>query len=427
MKKLSFLRKKHHRFVYRNYSYWLRANNLKIIFDFLIEPNIRFKPEITVKNVPKSRLKKIGNRTLSNFVFHLGLIEIPSYWKATCSPEIVIEAGHLNREQINWWKDLIINGMSQFFYENKIDWRSRNFLEIKCQRSRSRLGQFKCPKFHLDHRYLVPMGGGKDSIVTLEKLREKKKKINCFVVNPAGAVKDVLRMAKVKSPIIVERKIDPKLLELNEKGYLNGHTPFTAVLSFLSVFCAALFGYKNIVFSNEKSANEGNVRYLGKIINHQYSKSSDFEKKFKNYCKKYLLKNINYFSFLRKYTELEIAELFSKYPKYFPFFLSCNEAYKTGSGRKKPTKKWCGRCAKCLFVYTILYPFLEKKQLTKIFGKDLFEDKKLLPIMKSLIGRGSGKPFECVGTYKESQKALKLSFKKARKSRKIPYLLKKTL
>ena len=149
---------------------------------------------------------------------------------------------------------------------------------------------------------------------------------------------------------------------------------------------------------------------------------------------------INYFSFLRQYTELEIARMFSRYPKYFPFFLSCNEAYKTDSGRKKPKKKWCGKCPKCLFVYAVLYPYLDKKQLLKIFGKDLFEDKKLLPVMKSLIGEArlrpstmlgttarqrSHKPFECVGTKKESRMAFNLSLKKAKKLGKIPYLLKK--
>ncbi|GAI57675.1 unnamed protein product, partial [marine sediment metagenome] len=85
----------------------------------------------------------------------------------------------------------------------------------------------------------------------------------------------------------------------------------------------------------------------------------------------------------------------------------------------------CGNCPKCLFIYVALYPFLEKKQLLKIFGKDLFENKKLLGTMKALIGEGKFKPFECVGTYKESRTAFNLSLKKAKRIEKIPYLLKK--
>jgi len=234
-------------------------------------------------------------------------------------------------------------------------------------------------------------------------------------------MRKIVRVAGIKDLIIVKREVDPALLKLNKKGYLNGHTPFTALLSFLSVLCAVLFDYKNIVFSNEKSADEGNVKYLGKMINHQWAKSSEFEKMFKKYCKKFLVKNINYFSYLRKYGELEISKMFIKYPKYFSVFSSCNAGMKIGA---KPIR-WCGNCAKCLFVYATFYPFLGKKELLKIFGRDIFENRKLLPVMKNLIGWGRVKPFECVGTRKESKLAFSLCLKRAKKTGKIPYLLMK--
>ncbi|MFH1820386.1 MAG: hypothetical protein ABH805_00465 [Candidatus Nealsonbacteria bacterium] len=415
MKKADLLREKHPALVYRNYSYKLKGNNLKIAFSFLIEPDIRFKPELTIKNVKQSALDKIGERALNNFVFHLGLIEMLSYWKATCSPEIIIRAGYLDKEQTLFWHGLMINGLGQFFYENRIDWRKKDFLKITSNPGLD-VKPLALAKINLKERYLVPVSGGKDSIVTLEKL--KKKEINAFLVNPSKATKDVLKIAGIKNPVVIERKIDPNLLRLNQKGYLNGHTPFTALLSFLAVFCSALFDYKHIAFSNEKSADEGNVRYLGKIINHQYSKSSDFERKFKSYLKKYLLLNVSYSSYLRKYSEFEIAKMFTKYPKYFKAFSSCNVGQKTG-------ERWCNQCPKCLFVYLSLYPYLKEKEMQNIFKKDLFNDKKLLPLLKSLMGQGKEKPFECVGTYQESKLALKMSFKKAEKLKHVPYLLAK--
>jgi len=440
--KTQSLRRKYPRFVYEKYSYRISGHKLEIFFNFVIEPDISFKPKITIKNVNKKILDRVGERVLKNLIFHLGLIEIPSYWKATCSPEIEIQAGPLsmkasplfssstnfrlvsiNKEQTKWWKDLIMKGMGQFFYENKINFKKPNFLRISSPNPRGKNLTIVRFSPRPKKRFLVPTHEGKDSIVTLEKLKAQKKEINAFVVNPTKAAMNVLKVGGIKKPIIVERKIDPVLLKLNRKGFLNGHTPFTAVLSFLSVICAVLFNYREIAFSNEKSADEGNLKYLGKMINHQWSKSSDFERKFRFYSKKYLAKNIHYFSFLRNYTELEIAEMFSKYPKYFPVFLSCNEAYKTASGTKKPTRKWCCQCPKCLFVFAILYPFLEEKKLVKIFGKNLFKDKKLLPLMKSLMGQGGPKPFECVGTKKESRLAFKLSLEKAKKSGRIPYLL----
>ena len=120
------------------------------------------------------------------------------------------------------------------------------------------------------------MGEGKDSIVSLEILK-KYNNFNCFIVNPKKNHLKILKTCKINNPIIVERKIDPLLLKLNQKGFLNGHTPITAVISNLAVFCSFLFGFNNVVMSCERSANQGNTKYLGKTINHQWSKSFEFE------------------------------------------------------------------------------------------------------------------------------------------------------
>ncbi|MFH1180926.1 MAG: hypothetical protein V1705_00775 [bacterium] len=423
MKDLEFLRKRYLKFVYENYSYKISKNNLEIIFSFKVEPDIEFTPKIVIENIPDNWRSDL--QLLDNLIFHLGLIEIPSYWKAACSPIIEIRAGFLSSEQIIWWKKIFIDGMGQFYYENKINWRKPNFLTIKNPlRSDLDGGRSDLLISKLKDRYLVPFAGGRDSIITLEGLKKLKKDIILFTVNPIKKIQEVVRVSGIKKQIIVRRFIDKKLLDLNKKGYLNGHTPFTALLSFISVLCAALFDYKNVAFSNEKSANEGNAKYFGKIINHQWAKSLTFEKMLKEYCGKYLAKNINYFSYLRKYGELEISKMLTKYHKYFPVFSSCNAGMKIGDkGQLAAKKKWCGNCPKCLFVYMTLYPFLEKKQLLKIFDQDIFENKKLLPTMKGLLGQGSIKPFECVGTKAESRQAFKLCQEKAKKSGRIPYLL----
>jgi len=412
MQNAKLLRKKWPRFIYQDYFYKLEGKKLEIFFLFKIEPDINFKPEVVIENVDEARIKKAGDKALNNLVFNLGLMEIPSYWKATCSPVIEIKAGSLNSEQIKWWKDLIMRGMGQFFYENQINFRKPNFLTIKSVMKK------KPPNptaimLRRNGKVLVPVGGGKDSVVTLEVLKKAQKKINCFSLNPTEAAQKIMKTTGCQKPIIVRRKVDKKLLELNRRGFLNGHTPFSAYLAFLSVLVATILGQKYIAFSNERSSNEGNVKYLGRIINHQWSKSFDFEKKFRKYSKKYLVKNIEYFSFLRPLYEIQIVKLFSRYQKYFPIFLSCNEAYKTASDTKKPTKKWCGQCPKCLFIFACLFSFIQEKDLLKIFGKNLFEDKKLLPIMQELVGERRFKPFECVGTQKESLVAFYLSWRKA--------------
>jgi hypothetical protein len=423
MEKVDILRKKYPRFIYKDYYWEVSRKDLKISFDFIISPDdstnspqaIKFNPKIVLRNIDEKRIKRVGERILNNFVFNLGLVELLSYWKATCSPEIVVGAGYLNEEQIKWWKDLINRGMSQFFYENRIDFTRSHFFKIIPQKSI----RFQKYEKKLASEIMIPLGGGKDSIVTLEIL---KKNAVCFSLNPTDTVKQIIKISGCRNPIFVERRIDEKLLELNRKGFLNGHTPFSAYLAFLSSLLAVIFDTKYIAFANERSSNEGNVKYLGKIINHQYSKSFDFEQKFRKYSKKYLAKDLEYFSFLRPLYEIQIARLFSKYPKYFDIFLSCNEALKTYSGSKKPTGRWCGKCPKCLFVFMILYSFIKRDKLVKIFSQNLFEKKELVPLILELIGERKFKPFECVGTRKESLIALYLGWKKEKA--KPPFLLK---
>jgi len=398
MKVKTNLARKYPRFIYQSYSLKYSKDKLTVFFAFKIEPNIVFKPKIVFSNLSK-HFKKIDIAVLNNLAFHLGMAEIPTYWKATCSPEIVIEAGKLEREEINFWKDLLIHGLGEFYYVNKIDFTKKNFIKITNTVSSSLPQSIYGKK--LTNRTLVPVGGGKDSIVTLEEIKVKDKNYNCFLLNPTKAALRVVKTAGCKNPIIVERQIDKKLLELNRQGYLNGHTPFSSYLAFLSVTASILYDYKNIALSNEKSANEGNVLFHGKVVNHQYSKSYRFEKLFNEYSRKYLAKHVNYYSYLRPFDELQIAERFSKYPQYFKVFRSCNVGSKKGI--------WCNNCSKCLFAYTMLSPFLDREELLEIFGEDLLKKPSLKKTMDELLGISGHKPFDCVGTSEEVRKALNMT------------------
>ena len=423
MKKVEFFRKKYPKFIFRSFDWKINPKGLEIFFNFEIFPDIKFRPKVLIEKITKKEIERVGEGPLNNFVFHLGLIETLSYWKATCSPEIEILAGNLKKEQIKWWKNLILKGMGQFFFENKIDFRGK-FVQIKTKKEKDSVLFSLFEKNLDDSRVLVPIGGGKDSIVTLEYLKKLKKNLVLFCLNPEFHQKKILKISGAKESVFVKRKIDKKLFKLNQQGFLNGHTPFTAYLSFLSALVAVLKNCKFIAFSNEKSSNEGNVKYLGRIINHQYSKSKDFEKRFREYSKKYLAKDLEYFSLLRNFYEIEISAIFSQFPQYFGAFLSCNVAFQTRSGTKKPIKKWCGKCPKCLFVFASLYPFVGEKVI-EIFKKNLFEEKSLLPTMLQLIGEKKFKPFECVGTKKESQLAFYLSTANYKKTgaKKLPFLL----
>jgi len=397
--KFEKLRKKYPKFIYKDFSVKQEEQDLLLFFNFKIPPDITFNPKLTIPNGAN-----FNSDQIEDLVFNLGLVEMISYWKTTCSPLIKIKAGKLNREQIKWWENLILKGLGEFFYKNRIDFNQKDFLRIESKGKKYKKNNRKLN----GKRILVPIGGGKDSIVTLEQMRKTNKDLVCFALNPNQNIKKVISKAGTKA-LFVKREINPKLIELNKKGFLNGHTPFSAYLAFLTSLVCTIFDIKYAAFSNERSANFGNTKYLGEEINHQYSKSYEFEKKFRNYNKKYLNQNFQYFSYLRPLNELQIGRRFSNFDEYFDSFISCNEAFKDNS---LTGGEWCGSCSKCLFTYLMLFPFLEKEEIEKIFKKDLFKDEDLIPLLDSMVNEKKVKPFECIGTKKEVKAALSLAIDK---------------
>lgn len=408
--KFNEFRQKYPNFIYKNFNTEIIDNELRITFNFEIPNLTEFNP-VTI--IPlNGHSVDLNNQFLNYLIFNLGLVELISYYKCTCSPNIIIEAGYIDQEQINWFKKLYYYGLGEFMYLNKIDIEQDNLFNIKCTTKK-----IEIPKIEYNGiGNLIPIGGGKDSTVSLELLSELKDLNHCFIINPKPVTLDCAQVAGYSQDKIVrvKRTIDKNLIELNNQGYLNGHTPFSAMVAFTSYITAYIYNKKYITLSNEASANESTV--LGTKINHQYSKTYEFENDFNNYTKKYFGININYFSLLRPLTEYQIAMLFSNYKKYHQIFKSCNV------GSKGETWKWCCNCAKCLFVYTILSPYLYKDELINIFGEDMFENKSLLNIFKELLGYSETKPFECVGTYEEVRYATSLTIKKL-EGNELPYLL----
>ncbi len=414
MEKYQKLRKKYPIFLYQAFNFEWKKPNFCIFYHFKIQPNLNFQTKIVIKKVEKPPAP--SDLVLRNLIFHLGLVEMLNYWKLTSSPTIQIETGSLNREQLRFLRKIILKGMGQYFYENQIDFRQKEFLKIK-----TKYPPFpqKVGKVQDSSSVLVPIGGGKDSIVVLELLKKKKNRLATFVVNPKKPQLEIVKIAKTKN-ISVERFLDPLLLKLKNSGFLNGHVPFSAFLAFLSLILAYLFRYQKIAFAWEKSASSPNLKYRKRWINHQWSKSLEFERLFSKYTKKYLLKNIQVFSPIRNLSELKIAEIFSRLKKYHPFFVSCNKGYKLDARETR----WCNNCPKCLFTFLILYPFFEEERLIKIFGKNLLKERKLLPLMRQLAGEEKFKPFECVGTKAETLKAINLAQRKIKMEKKpMPYLL----
>ncbi len=395
------LREKYPKFIYDSYSIEEVADKYIITYHFIIPGLTEFNPVI---KFPKGN--DIDRQLFEYLVFHIGLVELVSYFKCTCSPHVEIRAGFLNQEQIEWFKKLYYYGLGEFMYVNKIDCSINDLMHITCISDQI---YSKNIEYHGTGN-MIAIGGGKDSAVSLKLLSGQDN--TCFMINPKSVSIDCVTAAGYDTYYGIDRVLDKRLLELNKQGFLNGHTPFSSLVAFVSYLSAYINGRKYIVLSNEGSANEPTV--LGTKINHQYSKTYEFENDFNEYTKKYFGLDINYFSLLRCLSEFQIGMLFSQYKEYHHIFKSCNV------GSKSIPWKWCCNCPKCLFVYIILSPFLSRSDMISIFGEDLYENKDLLSTFIELIGYSDTKPFECVGTYEEVRYAVSLVINRGGE---LPYLL----
>ncbi len=393
------LREKHPKFIYHSYQRDEKLNVWKFHFSMGEQ---HFYP---TWSFPFSLPADCDTELINEIVFSLGMTELVSYWKAACPPVVEVQCGYLSEWQKSWWKKLYFNGLGEFFYRNGIDADFDSFMTIECT------AQHRLP---LDSQHsnalsgvLVPVGGGKDSVVTLELLKKHGMEITAYEINARKATLGCVAAAGIQpstNAVCATRTLDKALLELNRQGYLNGHTPFSAIVAFSAVLTAAMKGLKYIALSNESSANEAYVE--GTQINHQYSKSTEFERDFRQYCERCFggyERCPEYFSLLRPWSEWQIAREFVKHPQYFGVFQSCNLGGKTDI--------WCCDCAKCLYVYILLAAFLDDEALTGIFGCNMLEKSELAGMLDGLVLDGEDKPFECVGTRDEIRLSLEMALK----------------
>ncbi len=385
--KFDAYREQYKSFIYKDFTYELTEAGYHVTYHFEIPGLAEFHPEWTFP-----AKEKADEKVLNVLLFHLGMVETISYYKCACPKVVEVQCGTLSKEQCDFWKKLYYNGLGEFLYRNGIEVSQEDLLQIVCKEGD---GQ-PVTDNRVYEGALVPVGGGKDSVVSLELLQ--KEAITTYCINGNETTRNVIDICtNRKGDYVAKRKLDATLLELNKQGFLNGHIPFSAVVAFSAVISAFLSGNKYIALSNETSANETTVK--DSFVNHQYSKSFEFEKDFTEYFKTMTTSDIHYFSMLRPLTEIQIAWLFARSKKYHKAFRSCNVGSKKGI--------WCCDCPKCLFVYIILSPFLSQDELVEIFGENLLNKESLDLNFRELTGIEENKPFECVGTRKEVLVALK--------------------
>jgi hypothetical protein len=375
----------------------------------------RFTEQVTVPG-PAGHWDREAAAQAARLVFLLAGV---SYYKTAAPPVIDLGDTAVTDTERAFLRSFYLDGLAEFGYRNGLDLSGLRIEGPSRPAGPSPAARPAAPAPG-PGRPLVPFGGGIDSIVTVEMIRERAEPALFIVSRPGDLFDAIERPAAVTGlPILrAEREIDPQLLRSRELGFRNGHVPVTGIISAIAVLAAALDGRDAVVMSNEWSASIPTLEVNGSPVNHQYSKSGAFEAAFRGVLAGSLGPDFAYFSALRPFSELWVARRFAELTQYHGTFRSCNRAFHIDTSLR--LDHWCGRCDKCCFIDLILAPFLPAADLERIFaGHEPLADsdmatpgdgESLADKFRSLLGTTpTSKPFECVGEVGECRAAALLA------------------
>ncbi len=323
-----------------------------------------------------------------------------SYFKLAAPPEVSCEASVPTPAVAALLEALYSEGLGEFAYSNAL-------AELPRPRFPRASGELttdppsrsaSAPK-----RVLVPVGGGKDSAVALEIVRRSGAELALFSIGAAPPIARTVAAAELPH-LLVRRRLDPQLAELNAAGALNGHVPITAIVSCVALLTAALHGFDAVAMANERSASAGNLSWDGIEVNHQFSKGLAAERLLAAALAE-IDAQVELFSILRPASELAIARAFARLERYHEAFTSCNAIFRLDPSLRAAS--WCCDCPKCRFVFLVLAPFSSPAHLREIFGADLLDQESQFAGFALLTATGGHKPFECVGEEQESLAAMR--------------------
>lgn len=322
-----------------------------------------------------------------------------SYFKTFLPPEIETSYS-VTEQEAKFWNKVYENGLGEFCYINQV---TKPLAKFVGQGSSTPVDSQSA-----NDSCLIGIGGGKDSIVAAELLLENGLPLKGFVLSTGdnhGQSEEVGQAIGVQT-LGINRYLDTRIIALQKSlGGLNGHVPISVMFALSGVLLAALTESAYVAVGNEAASSIPNLHWNGRAINHQWSKSFEFEELFQNFVHQNISPNITYFSAIRPLSSVGVVKLFSKYPRYFEKFTSCNRVFRIDPA-KRPSGRWCGQCDKCLSSFLLFAPWVSQEQLVKIFGKNLLDDESLGDGFLALLELKGHKPLDCVGTPEEIRASL---------------------
>lgn len=337
----------------------------------------------------------ISNSTIDKALRALHLALGISYYKTFIPPEI--DHGYaMDENEAGFWNDVFTNGLGEFLYTNKLT--ASQLAKFSPQEGTIKIEGIDDVAW--TESALLGIGGGKDSIVAGELLKQLDVPAKGFVLatgenrGQAQAVADIMGVAMLG----VERRLDQQILEMNKlDGAYNGHVPISLIFALVGCLLAVNEASSYVVVANEASASIPQVNHNGNSVNHQWSKSFKFEQSFQEFVHAYITPSLHYTSIIRPLTSIAVAKIFSNYPEYFETFTSDNSHFKIKQeARKHP--RWSEDSSKSLSSYILLAPWLSDADLERTFGMNYLDQNQLTDLFLALLGRTDTPILDCVGT-----------------------------
>lgn len=324
----------------------------------------------------------------------LGLVLAPHLFILTDFATVDVRTGTLTAAQREFWSWYLKGGLGEYRYRAGLD--PTRPVEVQAHDRPGIETRHAAPSSDV-RRAIILNGGGKDTAVAAELAARSGIEADWLTVTPTTARRALV--AASGRPSAFEAVLDIDEAMVRDARYRRGHVPYFSLFLMAGVIAALAGGYEAVIAGNERSADEGNLMFRGMEVNHQFSKSSAFERAFQQHVLDASALPLRAFSLLRPFSDLRLAQLFVRLPQYFPVCVSCN--------RRAKASTWCLDCPKCAFVGLAFGAFVDDDVLRRIFGALPQERAELRRQWLALV-RGKIKPWECVGTQEECRLALRL-------------------
>lgn len=332
-----------------------------------------------------------------------------SYYKIFVSPKIV-QPYQMSAAEADFWNSAYRNGLGEFLYVNDLT------PEVLAKFSAQEGQQFPVGEPGNNSGVLLALGGGKDSIVAGELMKSLGQDVSGFVMatgQQLGQTKAVAETMGI-TLLTVERRIDPKLLELQKMpDAYRGHVPISLIFGLTGTVLALATGKKFVVVGNEASASLPRIQGNFGAVNHQWSKSLEAEAALQAFIHSNIDGSLTYFSAIREMSSVAVAKTFASYPAYFEVFTSDNSVFRLDPGQR-PAGRWSLTSPKSLSSFILLGPWLAEADLLRTFSRNFLDEASLESLFLSLIGVEGEQPLDCVGTVDELTLSLNLLTKQGK-------------